>query len=84
MIVVKDPEIVLEMTEARCTHALSTLPYYTVALERSVDPGDLGLSKDGVHAYSQCADPGEPHTDGGTMIFRCGRIGGRRKGAVRE
>jgi len=84
IIVVKDPEIVLEMTDALCTHGLSTSLHHTVALEGGVDPRALGLSKDSSHAYLQCVDPGEPYTDSGTVIFRCRRVGARRKGAVRE
>jgi len=32
---------------------------------------NLGLSKEEGVAYMQCVDPGEPYTDGGTVIFRC-------------
>ncbi|MFW6142276.1 MAG: TIGR04076 family protein [Candidatus Saliniplasma sp.] len=70
-IIVDDPEIDLERTDALCTHALSTILHYTTALENGVDPVELGLStKEGV-AYMQCVDPGSPYTDGGTVIFRC-------------
>jgi len=75
-IVVDDPEIVLEKTDALCTHALSSLLHYVLVLERGADPVELGLSKpeDREHAYIQCVDPGQPYTDGGTVIFRCRRI----------
>jgi uncharacterized repeat protein (TIGR04076 family) len=75
-IVVDDPEIVLEKTDALCTHALSSLLHYTLVLERGVDPVELGLSKpeDREHAYIQCVDPGEPYTRGGTVIFKIRRI----------
>jgi len=75
-ITVNDPEIVLEKTDALCTHALSSLLHYVLALERGVDPVSLGLStpKDGEHAYVQCVDPGEPYTHGGTVIFKIGKV----------
>ena len=75
-IVVDDPEIVLEKTDALCTHALSSLLHYVVALERGADPVELGLSKpeDRENAYIQCVDPGEPYTRGGTAIFRIRKI----------
>ncbi len=70
-IVVDGPEIDLDRTDALCTHALSTLLHYTTALENCVDPVELGLCKEGKVAYMQCVDPGEPYTEGGTVIFRC-------------
>jgi uncharacterized repeat protein (TIGR04076 family) len=75
-IVVDDPRIVVERTDALCTHALSSLLHYVVALERGVDPVELGLStpEDSENAYIQCVDPGEPYTHGGTVIFRVRRI----------
>ncbi|GEM_PF-5498513 len=36
-----------------------------------VDPIELGLSKEKDVAYIQCVDPGEPYTEGGTVIFKC-------------
>jgi uncharacterized repeat protein (TIGR04076 family) len=73
---IDDPEVVLEKTDALCTHALSSLLHYVVALERGADPVELGLSKpeDRKHAYIQCVDPGEPYTSGGTVIFRISRL----------
>jgi len=68
-IVVDGPEIDLDRTDALCTHALSTLLHYTTALENGVDPVELGLCKEGELAYMQCVDPGEPYTEGGTVIF---------------
>jgi len=75
-IVVDDPEIVLGETDALCTHALSSLLHYVLALERGADPVSLGLSKpdDREHAYIQCVDPGEPYTQGGTVIFKISRV----------
>ena len=75
-IVIDDPKIVLGETDALCTHALSSLLHYVIALEEGADPVKLGLSKpeDREHAYIQCVDPGKPYTNGGTVIFRCRRI----------
>ncbi|MBC7100173.1 MAG: TIGR04076 family protein [Methanobacteriales archaeon] len=75
-IVVDDPEILLEETDALCTHALSTILHYTTILERNWCPVELGLTKenDPENAYMQCVDPGEPYTNGGTVIFKCRRI----------
>jgi len=51
-IVVDDPKIVLDKTDALCTYALASLLHYTVALECGDDPEKMGLSKpkDSVHA----------------------------------
>jgi uncharacterized repeat protein (TIGR04076 family) len=75
-IVIDDPEIVLEKTDALCTHALSSLLHYVLVLERGADPVDLGLSKpdDRDNAYIQCVDPGMPYTQGGTVVFRVRKI----------
>ena len=75
-IVVDDPRIVLESTDALCTHALSSLLHYVLTLEAGDNPVRLGLTKpnDPDHAYIQCLDPGAPYTDGGTVIFRITKI----------
>jgi len=75
-IVIDDPEIVLEKTDALCTHALSTLLHYVLILEHKWCPVKLGLTTpdDPEHAYLQCVDPGKPYTEGGTVIFKCRRI----------
>ena len=67
-------EIVMAETDAICIHALSTLLHYVVALDEGADPIKLGLSKDREHAYMQCVDPGEPYTEGGTVIFDAYKI----------
>jgi uncharacterized repeat protein (TIGR04076 family) len=75
-IVLDGPEIDLERTDALCVHALSSLLHYVLVLDSGADPVRLGLSKpeDREHAYIQCVDPGEPYTNGGTVIFKCRRI----------
>ena len=78
-VVVEGPRIVLEETNALCTHALSSLLHYVVALDEGADPVNLGLTQpdDPSHAYIQCMDPGKPYTDGGTVIFRIRRNKGQ-------
>ena len=79
-VVVVGPRIVLEETDALCTHALSSLLHYVLALDEGADPIKLGLTKSDYssNAYIQCLDPGKPYTEGGTVIFRCRRITGER------
>jgi len=79
-IVIDGPRIVLEKTDAICIHAFSTFLHYAVALDEGADPVKLGLTKpeDSGYAYVQCVDPGHPYTDGGTVIFKCRRIKGKR------
>ena len=72
--IIDDPQILLDKTDAICVHALSTLLHYVVALERGADPVELGLSKIPDRAYLQCVDPGQPYTEGGTVIFECSRV----------
>jgi len=69
--VIDGPRIVSNKTDAICVHALSSLLHYVIALDEGVDPRKLGLSKEKENAYIQCVDPGEPYTDGGTVVFRC-------------
>jgi len=74
--VIDDPKIVLNKTDAICTHALSTLLHYVTILEHDWCPVKLGLTtpEKPDHAYMQCADPGAPYTEGGTVTFECRRI----------
>jgi len=76
--VIDGAKILLDRTDAVCVHALSTLLHYVVALEEGADPVKLGLSKSREHAFMQCVDPGEPYTEGGTVIFKCHRIEARK------
>lgn len=77
-IVIADPKIFLDKTDALCTHALSTLLHYVTILEHDWCPLELGLTtpEDPDHAYMQCVDPGQPYTKGGTVIFQCRRSEG--------
>jgi uncharacterized repeat protein (TIGR04076 family) len=74
--VFNDPEIILDETDALCTHALSTILHYTTILENKWIPLELGLNtkSDEENAYMQCVDPGKPYTDGGTVIFKCRKV----------
>jgi len=51
--VIDNPKIVLEETDAVCVHALSSLLHYVIALDEGVDPRKLGLSKESENAYIQ-------------------------------
>jgi len=75
-IMIEGARVALDKTDALCTHALSTLLHYVVALDEGADPLKLGLTKpeDREHAYMQCVDPGRAYTEGGTVIFRCRRV----------
>jgi uncharacterized repeat protein (TIGR04076 family) len=71
-IIIENPEIDLEKTDALCTHALPTILHYALILEYNWCPIKLGLTKenDKDNAYIQCVDPGHPYTHGGTVIFK--------------
>lgn len=75
-IVIDGPEIVLDESDALCTHALSTILHYTTILNHEWVALQLGLTREGDenHAYMQCVDPGQPYTEGGTVIFRCRKL----------
>ena len=79
-IVIENPKIILEKTDALCTHALPNILHYALILEYDWCPMRLGLTKehDQDHAYIQCVDPGHPYTKGGTVIFRIRKLGSVR------
>jgi len=73
-IVVEEPEIVPEKTDALCVHALGSMLSMIIALSRGSSFKELGLSKEeGDIGYVQCLDPGPPYTPGGTVIFEIKR-----------
>lgn len=73
-IVIDGPKIDLGKTDAVCVHALACLSTFLVALRDGISPHSLGLAKKGgKKAYFQCLDPGEPYTEGGTVIFEVKR-----------
>jgi len=47
----------------------------SVALDEGADPVKLALSKNKEQAYMHCVNPGEPYTEGGTVIFDCHQVG---------
>ncbi|MBW2321896.1 MAG: TIGR04076 family protein [Deltaproteobacteria bacterium] len=67
-IIIQNPEINLE--------DLPTILHYVLILEHKWIPFQLGLTKedDPDNAYIQCLDPGQPYTEGGTVIFRIRKI----------
>lgn len=69
-IYIKEAMIDLEKTDKICIHSLPSILHYAVALREGINPKKLGLSKDDKAAYVQCLDPGEPYTQGGTVIFK--------------
>ncbi|MFQ6080364.1 MAG: TIGR04076 family protein [Candidatus Bathyarchaeia archaeon] len=73
-IVVEEPEIALEKTDALCVHALGSMLSMIIPLSRGVSFKELGLSKEeGATGYVQCLDPGPPYTPGGTVVFEVKR-----------
>ena len=69
-IVIEGPEINLHQSDKVCVHALFSLGTFIVALREGINPQSLGLAKeDNKKAHFQCLDPGQPFTDGGTVIF---------------
>ncbi|MEM2863771.1 MAG: TIGR04076 family protein [Candidatus Bathyarchaeia archaeon] len=67
-IVVEGAEVNLREMDKICIHALASLLHYLVALREGVNPVGLGLSREEEKAYIQCLDPGEPYTNGGTVV----------------
>jgi len=73
-IVVEEPRIVPEKTDALCIHALGSMLSTLIALSRGVGFKELGLTKEDDNVgYVQCLDPGFPYTPGGTVVFEIRR-----------
>jgi len=73
-IVIQEPNVVTEKTDALCIHALGSMLSMIVALSRGVSFKELSLAKqEGEVGYVQCLDPGPPYTPGGTVIFEVRR-----------
>lgn len=65
----------LKESNALCTHSLCSMIPWIVSISGGTEPEKLGLAKKGCSAaYVQCLDPGEPYTDGGTVIFEIKRL----------
>jgi len=68
--VIEEPKILTKERNAICMHALASMLTMLVPLSRGVSFKELGLAKEeGEVGYIQCLDPGEPYTEGGTVIF---------------
>ncbi|MEM3695067.1 MAG: TIGR04076 family protein [Candidatus Bathyarchaeia archaeon] len=73
-IIIEQPKIVLEKTDNLCVHALGSMLSMIIPLSKGISFKDLGLAKEEVDkGYVQCLDPGEPYTEGGTVIFEIKR-----------
>jgi len=73
-IVIEDGyRINLQETTAICMHSLAAIMPYYVALNKGVNPVELGLANEGDKAYVQCLDPCK-YTGGGTVIFEIEKI----------
>lgn len=72
-IVIEGPQINLKKTDSVCVHALPNLIHYNIALNKGINPKELGLSKKEDKAFIQCPDPGPPFTDGGTVTYKIQR-----------
>jgi len=73
-IVVEEPEILVNETNALCVHALGSMLSMIVPLSRGISFKALGVSKEeGNVGYVQCLDPSSPYTFGGTVIFEIRR-----------
>jgi len=56
-----------------CIHAMSSMLTLLSAFIHGISAVDLGIGKQEDTGYLQCPDPGEPHTCGGTVVFRLER-----------
>ncbi|MBC7130848.1 TIGR04076 family protein, partial [Candidatus Bathyarchaeota archaeon] len=73
-IIVESPRIIAEETDNLCIHMLGCILSMLVPLSRGISFKSLGLSKEeGEEGYFQCLDPGEPYTQGGTVLFKIRR-----------
>jgi uncharacterized repeat protein (TIGR04076 family) len=73
-IVIESPKIVVEKPDNLCIHALGSMLSMLVPLSHGTSFKELGLAKEeGEQGYVQCLDPGEPYTNGGTVLFEIRR-----------
>lgn len=59
-----------ESSKPLCLHALASMITVLTLMLKNYSGKMLGLSKDDDVAYLQCPDPGEPLSDGGTVLFK--------------
>jgi len=73
-IVIEEPRMVPNKTDALCIHAFGSTLSLIIALSRGVSFRELGLTRDDDNVgYVQCIDPGLPYTSGGTVVFEIRR-----------
>ncbi|MEM3731163.1 MAG: TIGR04076 family protein [Candidatus Bathyarchaeia archaeon] len=73
-IVVDSPKIVVSETDNICVHAFGCMLSMIIPLSHGISFKELGLSKEeSEKGYMQCLDPGEPYTEGGTVLFEIRR-----------
>jgi len=76
--VIVEPGIIVQETDAICLSFLADLMPYYRGLSRGIDPKEMGLKTDGALSYIECHDPGGKYrdypTDGGTVLFEIRRI----------
>jgi uncharacterized repeat protein (TIGR04076 family) len=73
-VVVESPRIVIKETDNLCIHAFGCILSMIVPLSHGESFKRLGLAKEeGEKGYFQCLDPGEPYTQGGTVLFEIRR-----------
>lgn len=73
-IVVESPRIVVGETDNLCIHAFGSILSMVVPLSHGASFKQLGLAKEeDEKGYFQCLDPGEPYTQGGTVLFEIRR-----------
>lgn len=73
-IVIEEPGIALDKTDAFCIHAFGSMLSMVIALSRGVSFKELGLTKEDDNVgYVQCLDPSFPYTSGGTVVFEIKR-----------
>ena len=71
-ITIDSPQIILDKTDALCTHALSSILHYSTVLEYDWCPVKRGLTtiEDKDCAYLQFTDTKEPYIKEGTVICK--------------
>jgi len=56
-----------------CLHALNSMLTLLTPFLKGISAKTLGIGKEDNIGYIQCPDPGEPYTQGGTVIFELRR-----------
>ncbi|MBS7659287.1 MAG: TIGR04076 family protein [Candidatus Bathyarchaeia archaeon] len=73
-IVIESPKVIVENTDNICIHMMGCILSMIVPLSRGESFLSLGLAKEEAdRGYFQCLDPGEPYTNGGTVLFEIKR-----------